>query len=74
MPMEAYESLIIKDGMHLEKFIRLVAVGMMKIFGQLPKEDSKRVHCFEGEIWNQIVLCNQKLKQINPKDYKSSEV
>ena len=33
MPMEAYESLITKDGMHLEKFIRLVAVGMMKIFG-----------------------------------------
>ena len=32
------------------------------------------MHCFEGEIHNQIVLCNQGTKQINPKDYKSSEV
>ena len=57
--MEAYETLITKYGMYFEKFLRLVAIGMVKILGKLSKKELNNITCFEAEIYNQIVICAQ---------------
>ena len=67
MPMEAYETLITKDGMYFEKFLRLVAIVMFKILGKLSKEELNKITCFEAEILISYSSVHNNLSRLTPR-------
>ena len=72
--MKAYESLICQYVMAFEKLIRLITIGMMKVLGCVPKEKLHQIESFDTEEFRQLVICAQKAKAINVRNYKGINV
>ena len=74
MNMSIYEQLICRNGMTFKKLMRLTAIGMMKVLGSLSKGKLHQIESIETEVFNLIVLCAQKARPIDTRQYENTNV